>query len=445
MHLLSGSGELATVLRGAGMVLAIRVAASGLTYVAMIVLARWMGTQEYGIYTYALAWAALLAMPAGFGLHAACVRFVPEYVATGAWGKVRGILGRAAALTLVSGTLIAVVAFAGARALVSRVPSGYGAALGIAIAGVPIFAMTRLGAQVGRTFGWVGVGYAPAQVAHPLLLIAAVLLAGAVGAAHAAPVVAIAVGLSLLIVTTQALVYARRLAPRLRGVRAEYDQRRWLRAAVPLLLIDGFSAVLAQSDLIMVGTLLGATATAYYAVATRTAALATFFLDSISGLAGPKIAELNGSGRREDLRAFLAEIAPWIVVPTAATLLALVVAGPLLLRLFGRGFDAGYMAMVILAVGNSAGGIVGPTALVLNMTGEQDATARAYGTAAVANILLNALLIPPLGIVGAACATGMTDVAVSVWLYGVVRRRFAVAPAVVVTVSRANGAPRRDA
>jgi O-antigen/teichoic acid export membrane protein len=117
----------------------------------------------------------------------------------------------------------------------------------------------------------------------------------------------------------------------------------------------------------------------------------------------------------------------------------------LLLRLFGRGFDAGYMAMVILAVGNSAGGIVGPTALVLNMTGEQDATARAYGTAAVANILLNALLIPPLGIVGAACATGMTDVAVSVWLYGVVRRRFAVAPAVVVTVSRANGAPRRDA
>jgi O-antigen/teichoic acid export membrane protein len=443
--LLAGSADLSTVLRGASIVLAIRVAASALTYVAMIVLARWMGAQEYGIYTYVLAWAALLAMPAGFGLHAACVRFVPEYAATGAWGKVRGILSRAAVLTLVSGTLIALVALAGARGIVARIPSGYGAALGLAIAGVPILAMSRLGAQVGRAFGWVGIGYAPAQVAHPVLLILAVLLAGTAGAMRAEPVVAIALGLSLLLVVLQAFLYGSRLAPRLRGVRAEYDQRRWLRVAVPLLLIDGFSAVLAQSDLIMVGTLLGATATAHYAVATRTAALATFFLDSISGLAGPKIAELNASGRRDDLRALLADLAPWIVVPTVATLLGLAVAGPWLLRLFGRGFDAGYVAMVILTLGNAAGGLVGPTALVLNMTGEQDATARAYGIAAAANVLLNALLIPPLGIVGAACATGMTDVAVSVWLHTVVRRRFAVAPALVLTASRAGGARHRDA
>jgi len=38
-----------------------------------------------------LAWSVLLAMPAAFGLHAACVRFVPEYAATGALCKVRGI------------------------------------------------------------------------------------------------------------------------------------------------------------------------------------------------------------------------------------------------------------------------------------------------------------------------------------------------------------------
>jgi len=75
------------VLRGASMALVILVVTGGLTYLTMIVLARWMRAEQYGIYTYVLAWSVLLAMPAAFGLHAACVRFVPEYAATGALAR----------------------------------------------------------------------------------------------------------------------------------------------------------------------------------------------------------------------------------------------------------------------------------------------------------------------------------------------------------------------
>ena len=442
LHQLTGPGDLATVLRGAGVVLAIRIGASGLSYVAIVALARWMGAAQYGVYSYALAWSYLLCMPAGLGLHVACVRFLAAYVAAGSWGKVRGMLERTTVLTLGSGTLIALVALATAYVLRDRVPEDYRASLVIALLGVPVLAMVALGAQVGRAFGWVGIGYAPPQILQPSLLLVALFALRAAGVSLAARVVVpVAIGLSAVLVAVQAMLYAMRLAPRLRGVRAEYEQRLWLRVAVPLLLIDGFGAIITQADIIMVGSFLGPVDAAHYTVAARTAALTTFFLGSIAGLAGPKIAELHAQGRRDDLPALLAGIAPWIIVPAAATTLGLALIGPWLLQLFGPGFEVGYPAMVVVALGYLGSSVAGPTAIVLNMTGHQDASARTYAVVALGNVVMNAVLIPRLGIVGAALAGTLTGVAGSAWLYYLVRRGFRVDP----TTRGTRTGTRRDA
>ena len=45
-----------------------QVAGVILTYLTQILLARWMGETEYGIYAYVLSWVMLLAIPAGLGL-----------------------------------------------------------------------------------------------------------------------------------------------------------------------------------------------------------------------------------------------------------------------------------------------------------------------------------------------------------------------------------------
>jgi O-antigen/teichoic acid export membrane protein len=97
--------------------------------------------------------------------------------------------------------------------------------------------------------------------------------------------------------------------------------------------------------------------------------------------------------------------------------------------------------MVVLALGFLGSSIAGPAAIVLNMTGHQDASARTYAVVALANVALNAVLIPRLGIVGAALATALTTTAGSAWLYRLVRRGLRVDP----TLRGTRRGVRRDA
>ena len=90
--LLGEEGDFATVLRGAGLVVIIRVLASAVGFASVILLARWMGSSEYGLYSFAIAWMTLLAYPTTLGLPGAAVRFVAHYAAANDWQHVAGFM-----------------------------------------------------------------------------------------------------------------------------------------------------------------------------------------------------------------------------------------------------------------------------------------------------------------------------------------------------------------
>lgn len=94
-----------------------------------------------------------------------------------------------------------------------------------------------------------------------------------------------------------------------------------------------------------------------------------------------------------------------------------------LLSLFGDGFEAGYGIMFILAIGLLARAAVGPAERLLNMLGERKQCAFVYASAFAINLILCVLLIPRLGIEGAAVATSTALVAESIMFYCVARRR----------------------
>jgi O-antigen/teichoic acid export membrane protein len=433
---LTPSNELvAKVLSGAGIVFGIRVTSAALAFVSIAALARWMGAAEYGVFAYAYSWLFLLALPAGLGLSAVCVRFLAEYVALDDWAKVRGLIGRSAALTLMTGIAIALIAATGIWLAPNLIRPQYRIPLLIAVFGVPLIALATLGSQVGRAFGWVAWAYGPSQIWQPVALL---IVAGAMATAGATmnarvmiPVSLIIGGLTLIV---QAMVYARRLRPQLRNVPAAYHQRAWLRVAVPLLVIDSFAALIMHADIVMVGIFLTPEDVAHYFAATRVAMVASFFLASVGALAGPNLAALHAQGKTRDMQELLAGVTPWITVPALTVTLLLVVAGWQLLRLFGPGFEAGYVALLLLAAGHLVASANGPAALILNMTGHQDWAGLTYGGAALTNIALNALLIPRFGIAGAALATALTTIGMSATLVTLVRRRLGLRSSIFGTL-----------
>ena len=63
-----GSSEASLTRRLAGTIFIIRVVSAALAYVSQILLARWMGGSDYGVYVYVWTWVLLLGSMMDFGI-----------------------------------------------------------------------------------------------------------------------------------------------------------------------------------------------------------------------------------------------------------------------------------------------------------------------------------------------------------------------------------------
>jgi len=109
----------------------------------------------------------------------------------------------------------------------------------------------------------------------------------------------------------------------------------------------------------------------------------------------------------------------------------IVAGGPILAVVFGGDFRRGHAALAILCTAQLVNVGTGSASLLLNMAGHERVTARSLMWSAAANVILNALLIPAFGIVGAAMATAATMIGWNLALWRQVRNRLHVDPSVL--------------
>src|SRR3954453_10847413 len=117
-RLVGGSSEASLTRRLAGTIFIIRVISAGLAYVSQVLLARWMGTSDYGTYVYVWAWGLLLGSMMDFGISASAQKIIPEYRASGEHALLRGFLSGSRWLTFAASTLVS-LALAGLVKLLS--------------------------------------------------------------------------------------------------------------------------------------------------------------------------------------------------------------------------------------------------------------------------------------------------------------------------------------
>ncbi len=94
-----------------------------------------------------------------------------------------------------------------------------------------------------------------------------------------------------------------------------------------------------------------------------------------------------------------------------------------LLSLFGDDFRSGYLTMLVVLTGLVLRSATLPVEYLLNMTGHHRDTMRVYAFSAVANIILNLLLIPSFGIIGAAVGSYAAMLGGNIFLYRLVKKR----------------------
>ena len=78
--------------RMAGAAFVIRVAGAAVIFASQILLARWMGGVEFGIYVYAWTWLQMIGDIIHLGLPLTAQRTIPEYTQRGELDRLRGFL-----------------------------------------------------------------------------------------------------------------------------------------------------------------------------------------------------------------------------------------------------------------------------------------------------------------------------------------------------------------
>ena len=171
-----------------------------------------------------------------------------------------------------------------------------------------------------------------------------------------------------------------------------------VRAQVGTLLLF----VNARLDFAIVGALVGPAALGVYAIASRYAELLRLPSLAFNYVLYPEFAR---DGSRAAARKAVRMIPRVGWIPAAAAIPLALSAAFVIRLLFGREFDGAVVPAVILLLGLSGGGVGAIVTAFLYGQGRPGLNSIAMGAGLAATVVLDLLLIPPFGIVGAAVAS----------------------------------------
>lgn len=185
--------------------------------------------------------------------------------------------------------------------------------------------------------------------------------------------------------------------------------RRLLEYSVPLTATRTANVIDRKIDTILVGVLLNMTAVGYYTVAKQVADFVAAPASSLGYTISPAIGEQSSAGRRDRARTIYERSVEYVLLAYVPAVAGLVlVAEPMVRYVFGHDYLGAVPAVQVFAGFVLVSALNNVTSDGLDFLGRARSRAITKTGMAVSNVALNLLLIPILGVVGAAVATVIT-------------------------------------
>jgi O-antigen/teichoic acid export membrane protein len=386
---------------------AIRIAAIGTEFIAMLLLARLLGPADFGQYAFAMSVVAVAVVPAMLGFDRLLVREMATMQAASAWGTMRGLLTRAARNTaLASLSIVSLLLLVAATS--GTLQPGLRLALAFAAALVPVIAFVRVQQAALQGLGHVAAGLTAESLLQPLVLVALLLVLVTAGPlrADSATALALQVCASGIALLAASLLLRRHLPAPVAEAAASFRSREWLASGVVFMWLVGMSAALVNADTLLVGALLGPSEAGAYRVASQFAMFVGFPLAAVSIATAPTIAALHSQRRHAELSERLRRASRIIFAAAAAVAAVVALAGRPLLAALGPGFEHAFPATLILVAAYLLHAAMATSTYLLFMTAHERLAAGVFTAGTAIHVALGWLLIPRSGLTGAAIAAG---------------------------------------
>lgn len=391
--------------------LGIKVATAGLTYLTYVVLSRTMTDDEYGHFAFGLALATVLAILAGLGQPTAILRLWPQLRGQKEAMAANDAISAGSALTigasLVVGLVLVLATMLGRPWLDPNDTVNHIYAAAVLV--LPL-AMAEYNSSALRAQGSLWSALLPRDIFWRIALPGAALLVFFSGIVlSGTDALALAAILLLAVLVLQMGVANRRhyaILPRLAPVRGHW--KTWGGLSRWLLLGAAIETATLNADILLVGVMLDLESSGLYFNAFRTAGLMTLFTFAIELVIAPMVAEYYHAGDMRKAQAITA-LCAWAGFAFSLVIFAgFALFGDFILSLFGPSYAQGALVLVLLAFGLLFDAATGPSKIVMMMTGHERAYVAIFGIIMGVGFLLQILIIPAYGVVGAA-AVNMTS------------------------------------
>lgn len=393
---------------------AARVIAAGAGFTLNLALARLLGAEGFGAYAFVIGCVVIAATAGKWGWDKAAVRFVATYAARADVASLTEFLAVSRRTVLKLSVLCGLAC--AAWLFFTPVPLAPGAIIAAA-AIVPVAGLGLLLQGQLRGASHVVGAELPEGVLKPCaaLVFSYVALTCIDGDAV---LLAITSGLAAAMlanaVANRLLVHA---LPAERNHELDSTEaRRWHGEIHAYGWLGLVQVGLTRGPAVVAGWVLDPAGIGLIAVAMRLAEPVAFAVSSVGIASAPRIAELYHQGEIAECRRWLASATTYSRRVGLLMCVAVAVAGPWLLKLFGAQFVVAYPVLISICIAQFVAACCGPAGYVVTMSGQQRAAARLQLFALGAGVLATLICGQWFGFIGAGIATAATVVVSNVWV-----------------------------
>lgn len=414
------------LLRGAGLAFALRVAGAGLGLVLNWWLAHHMGAEGLGLFFLAMTVVSLVAILGRLGLENTVLRMVSAAAAAQDWLRARRLGRDALSVAMLASATLVVVLFLLSPTLcidVFHKPDLVPALRWLAPTILAMAAIILYGEML-KAVKHISESQIVQSLATPLLVLAVLIPLGTLD-------------LQTVVATYAAAMFAtallgwgfwRRALPRLAGARPAADYRSLLAPSTAFIWINVMSTLNDWADILVLGVVAPSEEVGIYGLTKRLVVAMSFVLIAVNTVVAPRFAALHDQNDLAALRRTALHATRLTALVAGPFVLALLFLHRWILGLFGADFQAGGLALAIMAAGQLVNLGTGSVGQLLAMTGQEKTLRNIFVAGTIVNVGLNLTLDPIMGMNGAALAFSASTIFINLAASYYAHARFRFSP-----------------
>jgi len=393
------------ILVGSAWAMPARVFGNGLGFISSIIVAKFYGADIVGIIAVMNSFLMLTTLFTVMGTNTSILRLIPEHIVkyspTSSYKLYRKTLCMVIIISIIAGTLL----FFSANLIATKLFHKPHLVFYFSLSAVFVVfkSLMLLNTQATRGLKLIRI-FALMQILPQSLNLTFLLVLGLMFPTSNVPVYAMLAGFTLSGIFGWIVIgHNFKKTMNKEDIVEHIATKELLSISLPMLMSATATFIIGQTGVIMLTIFRNEAEVGYYAIAVKLAALTALVISAVSTVAAPKFSELFYSGKHDELFHVARKSAKLAFLISCPILAGLFILGrPVLVHVFGKEFIAAYPALLLLAFGQFVNSATGLSTTFMNMTGKQSAYKRIVIATMIINISLNLLLIPKIGLLGAA-------------------------------------------